>query len=83
LKTVPEVRARLLEIAEELQELERQLWRRPAVRRAKAEHNKMTPRLAFRVRRYASANPSMSYAKIGRVFNVHPGRVSEVVAGKR
>lgn len=92
MKTIPQVRNELLDIAANVQDkvlgrkiysLVKQLHRRPAVRRAAIEHAKMTPELSIRIKRYAELHPRMSYATIGLRYNVSNGRVSEVVAGKR
>ena len=94
-KTIPQVRTELLAVATQLntwgfpapasriKKLVKSLHRRPAVRRAVKEHATVTPSLRNKIRVFAEANPDMSYAKIGRRFNVSNGRVSEVVAGKR
>lgn len=63
--------------------LVKSLYRRPAIRRATTESAEATPMLMRRIKSYALSNTSMSYAKIGRHFNVSVGRVSEAVAGKR
>lgn len=98
LKTIPQVRDELIEVALELEmwggslplansrrikRLVKSLHRRPPVRRAAKEHAKVTPALYTQIKLYAGANPSMSYARIGARFNVSNGRVSEIVAGKR
>ncbi len=97
MKTIPQVRNELLEVADVVQSwgdagipvsrtikrLVKSLYRRPAVRRAATEHARVTPQLGNRIKVFALANPTMSYAKIGLRFNVSNGRVSEIVAGKR
>lgn len=93
MKTIPQVREELLYIANSnsvdetaqrsIKRLVKSLYRRPAVRRAATEHAKVTTSLHNQIKTYAEAHHSMSYAKIGRRFNVSNGRVSEIVAGKR
>mgnify|MGYP006269736767 CR=1 FL=1 len=59
------------------------MTRRKPVRKALPEHRTMTPAIKRQIRAYAKAHPAMSYTKIGRVFHVNAGRVSEAIAGKR
>lgn len=95
MKTIPQIRKELLELASvsqqtgnlsasrKLKSLVKQLYRRKPVRRANKDSVTMTPELTERIRRFAMNNPNMSYKKIGNRFSVASGRVSEAVAGKR
>lgn len=87
-RTIPQIRARLIELAAEhgipeLEELALETKRRPHVRKAPARSVQMTDRVAEDIRRYAAKHPRMPYAQIGVHFNLNQGRVSEALAGKR
>jgi hypothetical protein len=86
--TIPEIMRRLREKAAEsgdaeLEQLAAELRRRPPVRRAPTTSKKMTDELRIEIHRYATDNPTESYAAIGRRFGVKGGRVSETRAGFR
>ena len=93
MKTIPQVRNELLELANsgtigvsqsrKIKSLVKSLYRRPAIRRATPEHRHVTSELSASIRDWADKNPDHSYATIGRIWNVSIGRVSEAVAGKR
>lgn len=97
MKTIPQIRLELLDIAKSLQNNEhspehvsrrirylvRNMYRRKTVRRAKVEHAHTTKELQLKIRKYAKANPKKSYAAIGNKFNVAIGRVSEALVGRR
>lgn len=90
MKTIPQIRERLNEIANkqlslaaETQKLSNELKRRSPVRRAANTSKPMTPALAEAIRHHGKAFPTASYGEIGRLFNVNTGRVSEAIAGKR
>lgn len=83
-RSIPEIRVRLLEIANEedlpeLRGLVDEMYRRSPNRRAPVQSDKITPSLAAQIRTYYSANPLMSFQTIADHFNVNPGRVSEAV----
>lgn len=85
---VPDIRARLIEIAREraipeVEALARMLKRRSPARRAPATSRPVTPELAAEIRAYAAAHPTASQTQIGGRFNVNPGRVSEALHGVR
>lgn len=85
---LPEIANRLRVLAQrhginELSMLADEMRRRPAVRRAPRKARPMDQRVARAIAAYAHANPDESLAGIAQVFNVNPGRVSEVLAGKR
>jgi hypothetical protein len=85
---IPEVRARLVELADEtgndeLRDLAAHLYRRPAVRRAMPRSRPMTPELEAEIRSYADRHPRATLAQIASAWDVNPGRVSEALGGKR
>lgn len=86
--TIPEIRQRLLFLSKqhgiaELTILAHELRRRPPVRRAPRVSPTLTPPIATRIRRIAAAFPDWPYTRIAQSVGVNPGRVSEVLAGKR
>lgn len=81
--TIPECRAELRSIIRRLRLIERQMYRRSPKRKAAPESSVMTPYLKGKIRQYARKHSTASYKKIGDVFNVSIGRVSEALAGKR
>lgn len=85
---VPDVRDRLRELAcehgiEELYQLADELVRRQHGRRAPVESATVTEELATAVRAYRAAFPEMSMHRVGLVFQLNQGRVSEILFGKR
>ncbi len=92
---LPEVRGRLLAIADEMakqgigdhaaeiRRLAAETKRRPAIKRATARSRRMTPRLRQELRAAAVAHPHLSNRQIGAMFDVDGGRVSEALAGFR
>jgi len=79
---IPQVRDRLYELAEELdneelRELADQMWRRPAIKRAPNRSPKLTPEMAEEIREYAAAHPTAHNQDIAEHFGVNIGRVSE------
>lgn len=88
MKTIPEVRARLHALAdelgvEELHALAEATRRRPASRRTAAKSTPMTASIAEGIRRFAEAKPQRSHVEIANAFGVNPGRVSEALSGRR
>lgn len=91
--TIPEVAARLRELADEratpsaisvrLHTLADALKREPALKRAPASSVTMTPALAKRIRTMKARSPRMTQAAIAAKFNINPGRVSEALNGQR
>lgn len=84
---LPEVAARLRVLAgahaiPELMTLADEIRRRPASRAPNSSAT-MTPALKAQIVAHAAANPAMTQAQIGRVFNVNPGRVSVALRGLR
>lgn len=87
-RTIPELRERLSVLAielgcPELEEIARDMRRRPAVRKARPRSPTVTEDMAERIRAYAEAHPAANYMQIATAFNVSNGRVSEALAGKR
>ncbi len=85
-RTIPEIRERLREIAdeygiEELHDLADETYRQTPLRRARNKSAKLTPALAEKIRRYVKKNPTMHQRDVAQKFNVNPGRVSESVNG--
>ena len=81
---IPEIRDRLYELADELdndelRELADQTYRRSPRRRAKNKSDKLTPARAAQIRQYARDNPDAHQREIGAEFNMNPGRVSEAL----
>lgn len=90
---LPEIADALREIAEskkchkkiaaKLVELAAEIRRRRPVKRGPVISARMTEKLAREIKYYALAHPDLTQIEVGRVFNVNPGRVSEVMRGKR
>lgn len=84
-KSIPEVRKRLKEIAEEtgleeLKDLADQMHRRNLKgTRAPITSQKMTPELAGKIRDYLDDNPHASNQIIADYFNVNPGRITDAL----
>ena len=83
-RSIPEVRERLRELAEEhgipeLDELANEMYRKSPVRRAANKSDPLTSTLAKEIRKYARANPDLHQRTIAEKFNVNPGRVSEAM----
>ena len=95
MKTIPQVRTDLKQIADDLRAngnrsastkiygLIKSMYRRPSIRRAKQDSRPYTMKLELDIIAYAKANPTLSYRSIANKFNVTTGRVSEALVGKR
>jgi hypothetical protein len=86
--TIPQIRARLHELAdetgiEELAELADATRRRPPLRVASVRSRPIDPAVLDAIRAYAVAHPDTHAQEIAEVFNVNHGRVSEALIGKR
>lgn len=82
--SIPEVRDRLRELAEEhgleeLHDLADQMYRKSAKKRAPTRSPKLTPEKAEEIRAYAEANPDAHQQDIAEKFGVNHGRVSEAI----
>jgi hypothetical protein len=93
-RTIPEIRERLHEVAlaislrcpheaAELHQLAEETRREYAGRRARTFAPAVTDRLAACVREYARAHPREPFDRIGRLYGLNIGRVSEILHGKR
>lgn len=85
---LPEVADRLRDIAIEeglweLADLANEISRRRAKKVAPVKSVSVTPRVKDMIRHLNSAYPDMSQVEIAERLNVNPGRVSEVLYGKR
>jgi hypothetical protein len=85
---LPEVRARLVELADEhgideLRDLAEATRRRRHGRAAPVVSATVTPDLANAVRAYCAAFPEMPMHEVSKVFQLNQGRVSEIRHGKR
>lgn len=92
---IPEIRTRLLELAEEMQGARHGDWaselralaaasyRRRVKPRAPTRSRRMTPELAAEIRRIHRKNPRLSTQDIATRLGVNPGRVSEAIGGER
>jgi len=83
-RTIPEIRVRLLELANnhgiaEIKDLVQEMYRNPPKRKAKTRSPKLTAEKAQKIREYADANPKLHLADIAAKFNMNPGRVSEAI----
>jgi hypothetical protein len=65
------------------QVIRRYMYRERPVRKAKPQSSGITPELAARIKKTANGNPKMPLQRIAEIYNVNPGRVSEVLNGKR
>jgi hypothetical protein len=59
------------------------MTRAKAVRKAPAQSKRVTPCLEREVRAHALLNPSMPLALIAHRFKINPGRVSEILNGRK
>lgn len=73
----------LLHTAATIEEAVRDLKRRPAFRRVARTSVPMTPAIAAQIRKVARLHPKWPQHRIAAVVGVNPGRVSEVISGKR
>lgn len=94
MKTIPEIRERLHEIADsirgfhapeaaELHELAEETKRRSPVRCAKKRIAPMTDTQVAELKAYAAQMPDASYHELSQALGHNTGRISEVLAGKR
>lgn len=89
---IPEARRRLLMIADMAEPetakrirsvVKMFMTREKAVRCAPVKSKGIQPSIALRIRQMAYNNPTMHVAEIAALFGVNPGRVSEVLHGRR
>ena len=87
-RTIPEIRARLHELAleyglPELSELAEETRRKFHGRRAPVRARAVDEDVAATVKVYAEDHPKMAQREIGQKFGIDGGRVSEILFGKR
>ncbi|WP_156360938.1 hypothetical protein [Sphingomonas sp. Leaf257] len=83
-RTIPEIRARLRQIADEygldeLHDLADETYRASPIKRASNRSAALTPELAEEIRNFATRNPRLHQRDVAQRFNVNPGRVSEAL----
>lgn len=83
-RTIPELRVRLLELADihnipELREIEAEMYRNSPARRSPPVSQPFSPEMAEEIREFAANNPMMSFHEIAAQFEVNPGRISEAM----
>jgi hypothetical protein len=83
-RTIPQIRKRLRELADEhsldeLHDIADELYRNAPVTRAPRSSAPITPALAAKIRAYQAKNPTLHQRDIAHKFNVNPGRVSEAL----
>lgn len=88
MQTIPMIRERLHQLAEELScpelaDLAEETKRRPYVRKAPTRHGPVSPATQDAIRRYAADHPEAHQQDIATRFGVNAGRVSETLAGFR
>lgn len=86
--TIPEIRDRLFELADELDcpeliRLAEATRRRAPVRKAPVKSRPISRAVKVAIAAYAAAHPDAHLQAIADVFKVNHGRVSETLAGKR
>ena len=86
--TLPEIRAELLELAVELDcprlsELAMETLRHRNSYPRKARSKPLTPTLRAEIRQIHSLRPDLTQLAIANMVGVNPGRVSEVLYGRR
>jgi hypothetical protein len=80
--TIPEVREELLTIAARIVELEKELHRRPAVKKAPSRKRPVGS-TNDAIRAFAAQHTDLDNHLIAVHFGVNTARVSEALAGKR
>lgn len=88
-KTIPEIREEMLELATQMQLMGRwmrflakETYRR-TYERAPTRSRRITQKLRAEVLTYRHENPTASFQDIANAFGINPGRVSEILHGKR
>ncbi len=95
-RTIPQIRELIGELTEESKKLaRRQLHiaqtinqlaeetRRRSYDRAPITSRRITPAVRLSAREMAESNPDMSHQAIAEAHGINPGRVSEILHGKR
>lgn len=88
-KTIPEIREEMLELSAQMQLMARRIkflaqetYRR-SYERAPTRSRRITQKLRTEIEVYRFENPTASFQDIANAFGVNPGRVSEIIHGKR
>lgn len=87
-RTIPQIRERLFELADELDcpeliRLAEETRRRPPVRKGPVKSRPINRQVRVAIVAYAAAHPDAHGQEIAAVFKVNHGRVSEALGGKR
>ena len=88
MRTIPQIRARLHELADEyeigeLHDLAEETKRRSPAHMTRSKHKDPDPYLEQRIREYARDNPEKSYKDIANDLNTGIRCVSYAIAGRR
>lgn len=88
MRTIPEIRDRMIQMADEhglpeLKELAEQTRRRRPIRRAPSRRKNPDNAEAEHIRAFAASHPRADYQEIASRFGTNIGRISEVLSGKR
>lgn len=83
-RSIPEIRSRLRELADELgvdelHDLADETYRNSPIKRAANRSRPLTPELAEEIRAFVARNPKLHQRDVAQRFNVNPGRVSEAM----
>ena len=83
-RSIPEIRSRLREIADELgidelHDLADETYRNSPITRAEKRSQPLTPELAEQIRSFCLKHPQLHQRDVAQRFNVNPGRVSEAL----
>lgn len=70
-------------IVEQLEELRLEMHNRPRQMRGRVTSNRTTPKVKAQILKIHAVDPNLPQHEIARIVNVQPGRVSEIIAGKR
>ena len=80
---LPDVKKRLDDLIVELQALSAEIPRRRPLKKGRITSVSVTPTLRKAVIVEHKINPKKSQAELAKQFGVNPGRVSEILRGKR
>ena len=88
-KTIPEIREEMFELATQMELLAyrmkflaRETYRR-TYERAPTRSRRITQKVRNEGHAYRHENPTASFQDIANAFGINPGRVSEILHGKR
>lgn len=81
---IPEIRTELHTISKRIEELAEELKRRPATGRGTVGRSRrISAIMRTSIKTLARTNPKATHQWIAKHFGVNPGRISEVLNGKR